>query len=448
MAAIDVQTKPCSIPQSEQIKLEEFPSIFRAQDLSILLDLEGVFDDKTWVVTEKVDGANFRYWYNPQIGIFHASRSGCIMPSAKSNDVDQQSPSSSGVTVNADVEVGVNTFSTHLHYDENVKNLFELLKQDKRKLANSDSVLVVYGEYAGPQSPGSYVSITKDGRYCDCRHAQELQPLASDGPASVTQYRIPYTENEFYAFKVCIDNRTLDFETMEKYLEKAGIPCVKKITKLESLQEALNYNTTRITTRYEVSQKIDKRPVVVSDTKSNTLKPKASSSAAETTALEIQAEGVVVWEKNYSAVVIGNRTYSLVFKKKTDLHKEKGDKIGDVKCKEKVPEDIKEDISVIRRRMKSEGANDLVLKIKAGNSMTLEDQRRLYPKLRTHYIQEEIISFVDDKPDSQLAKLIFNLDRDILENNSKKYIKYFITQAQLILNDRVLDSLFGGKADV
>ena len=447
MAAIGARTEPCSTTPSVQPQIEEFPSIPRAEDLSILLELEGVFDKKTWIVTEKTDGANFRYYYAPQVGMLHASRGGSILTSAKSDDVDSQYPSTSDTTVHTDEALGVKTFSTHLHYDENVKTLFEVLRQDKPELVNSDSVLVVYGEYAGPNSPGSYVSITKDGRYCDSRHARELKPLASADGASVTKYRIPYTNNEFYAFKVCIDNQPLDFETMEEYLGKAGIPCVKKIARIESLQEALNYDTHRITTRHEVSQKVGDRPVVVSDTKLNTLIPTANSSVAEVKSLDVQAEGVVVWDKDYGVVVIGNHSYNLVFKKKTDLHKEKGDRIGEVKSKLKVPEEIKDDVSVIRRRMKSEGANDLVLKTKTVDSMTIEAQRRLYPKLRTDYIQKEIIDFVEGSPESQLAKQIFSSDRQLLEKNSKKYIKYFLTQVRVILNDSVLDSIFG-KADV
>ncbi|MCL1079844.1 hypothetical protein D5R81_17095 [Parashewanella spongiae] len=442
MAAIDVQTNQLLTSSSEPFKFKSFPSIPRSQDLAPLLELEGVLASKIWVVTEKVDGANLSYWYSSHNGISHASRNGWIKPSAKLKEVDQQNQSASGSKTNVEDKLGVETFSIHLDYDRKIKDLFEELQKDKPQLVKPDSVLVVYGEYAGPNSPGSFVSITEDGRYCDSRHAAELKPIASGDKTSVTQYRIPYVNNEFYAFKVCIDGKPLDFDTMETYLEKVRIPCVKTITRLNSLQEALNYDTKRIATRHEVSQKVGDRPVVVSDTKLNTLCPSAKSFEAETIPLDIQTEGIVTWDKDYGVLVVGNHSYDLVFKKKTDLHKEKGDKIGEVKSKLSVPENIKDEVREIRGGMTSEGAKEFILKNKKDDSMTMEARRKNYTKLRTGYIQSEIIGFIQDRADSQLAKQINDSDKEQLEKNSKKYIRYFLTQAQVILSDSVLDSLF------
>ncbi len=454
---------------------QKFPSIATASSDLPLLETTGVIDDKTWIITEKADGANLSFHLNNG-EIRYACRTCFIdVPSAGISDTPAASV--------AGESRGVKYFYQHLHLDANIRGLFNILTQREPDLCKQSSELIVYGEYIGPNSPGGDVYISEDGKHEVARNSDDLLSQkkqksavkASEKPetrtkhqadkqqervdANVKRYSIPYKEDDFFAFKVCVDEKPLHFDKMTCYLQEAGIKPVIELKRTQSLLEAITFDTYTLKTRHEVHDDDEHCPEILYNSKMNddSVVSVTDRNGSKFCKLAVQAEGIVIRASDFSSVNLGKNRYELVYKKKTDLHKENGDNI--LLKPKTTDKKYFEHIADIHRRISL--ANALTL-AKADSKLMKQLTEGKYGVFRTavirvaisehvtelsKYFGEADVTPVSPNPDvsavspgvksPQFTKATF----EEIEHKQNLFIKYCVKQAEAVLNDKVLKKM-------
>ena len=205
--------------------------------------------------------------------------------------------------------------------------------------------------------------------------------------------KIPYTSSDFYAFRVDVSGQSLSYEKMCNYLQMVGLNTVKMYTKCKTLQEAINFETRNLRTKHDVDREYEVNPIKYNASMGED--KKEVQGKPEQALLPTQSEGIVITDANYEKIDYGNRTIRLVFKKKTQMHQEKGTSIREVKFEPvKHPEVLKE------------MTNDLLVQLLSQKEDLKKQLETLYSDLRSGALVTCLIQYASENPDSIIGKKI------------------------------------------
>ena len=323
----------------------DFGSIPHTSD-SVVQSLANVhcLNDREYVITEKADGQNFSYWYKQGEKVIHGRRTGFLKQDEKLSD-----------------------YQTDIaHYDHNIENLHRILTEKEPELCSASSVLTVYGEYVGPNVTGSTDKEDK---------------------------KIPYVRSDFYAFRVDVDGRPLSYEKMCSYLKLVGLNTVKEYARCSSLQEAMNFETRNLRTTHEVTRKYEVKPIKYNASMGDD-KIEAEDDPGKVI-LPTQTEGIVIVASDYEKINYGNREVRLVFKKKTQMHQERGTKIHQLKFQPLQHPDVV--------KVMTEG---LLVQLLSQRKELTTQLKTLYSDVRSGATVACLIQYASENPDSFIGKQI------------------------------------------